>query len=129
MISNARHAIELDSLNASAWGYLAFAYRKLEQWITCFEAYDNALSILKRQNPPNDALKDQLHLSYAEAKKQAKLRRADGVKHLLSGLSPGEQPWERAVAFKEEFEKTHTKSDSGVTSAVSDVLHVYSWIC
>lgn len=118
VISSARRAIEINSLNAAAWGYLAAAYQKLEQWITCFEAYDNALNILRHQDPPNDRLKDQLHLSYADAKKQAKLRRVDGVKHLFSGLNPGEQPWERAVGAKQVFERTHTKSDSGVTSAV-----------
>jgi hypothetical protein len=45
---------------------------RLEQWNSAFEAYDNAISILKTQQPPDDKLRGEVQLSYSEAKKRAK---------------------------------------------------------
>lgn len=106
----------------------------MEQWITSFEAYDNAISILKAQDPPDDRLRGEIQLNYSEAKKRAKLasvlvcglvsrrlmftmqRRSDGSKLLVSGLA-GQQPWELAVAIADEF-KLKPAWDISITSAV-----------
>jgi hypothetical protein len=99
----------MDPSSAQAWGTLGSAYSSLEQWITCFEAYDRAIALASKSDPK---LLRKLQREYAAAKQDGESIRARGKKNLLNmQADAGEQPWGKAKDIKVK-DKQETSSVS-----------------